>query len=352
MFQEQEWWYFWGVIFAACPCGKGGGRLFESEKAPRRFAPVVDLSIDKSKFDERTGQQGKKLLSFDRFTKIKERIRFAFYHEDAADPWHPIKGLVADYNDNRKKLVACSIVLVLDESMSNFQPRTTKSSLLPFLSFIFRKPKPLGVEYKSAACTKTKMGLFLEIQRGKKPMRKLRFFTDVGITAACTLHLGLGAAYSGQATKQRRDSYRQEQRHLILADSWFGSVKVAEAFKLLRRRPTGVDGVIEYSIDREAGENPNGFEIIAAVKTNHAFFPKKALEKKMKPWPSGSYLVMQTTCPESKVELIALGYKYNARKVLCFIMTKNAGSTAPGEPYIAKFPDTRFGNVCHRKVTR
>ncbi|KAL3913371.1 MAG: hypothetical protein SGARI_000690, partial [Bacillariaceae sp.] len=278
----------------------GGKKLFQSSKEPRRFAPVVDLSIDKEKYDERTGKAGKKIMSWDRFKKLRERMYLAFYDDDAADPWHPIKALVVEYNDNRKKLVAASVILVLDEAMCNFQPRTTKSSLLPFLSFIFRKPKPLGVEYKVIACTKTGITLGLEIQRGKIPMKKLRFFPEVGSTAACSLRMSTDAAYSGLASKTRRDAQRQEKRHLILGDSWFGSVKLAETMQLLRRRPKGDDG-FEYMIDRESGLNENGFELIAAVKTNHAYFPKKALEKKMKAWPSGSYLVMECCTPETNV---------------------------------------------------
>ena len=42
--------------------------------------------------------------------------------------------------------------------------------------------------------------------------------------------------------------------------------------------------------------------------------------------------------------LIAIGYKYNARKVLYFIVTENSGSTKTGIPYLSKYPD-QFTNV-------
>ena len=61
---------------------------------------------------------------------------------------------------------------------------------------------------------------------------------------------------------------------------------------------------------------------------------------------------MECTAPETNVKLVAIGYKYNAKKVLCFVMTKNAGSTLPGNnPYRAKYPDL-FGNVKERLVER
>ena len=37
--------------------------------------------------------------------------------------------------------------------------------------------------------------------------------------------------------------------------------------------------------------------------------------------------------------LIAIGYKYNARKVLSFIFTDNAGITKTDIPYLSKYPD-------------
>ena len=47
--------------------------------------------------------------------------------------------------------------------------------------------------------------------------------------------------------------------------------------------------------------------------------------------------------------LIAVGYKYNARKVIYFIVTYNAGSTKTGIPYLYKYPD-QFTNVAIRPV--
>jgi hypothetical protein len=39
--------------------------------------------------------------------------------------------------------------------MSPYQPRTTKKSILPNLSFIMRKPKPLGIEKKVSRLSST-----------------------------------------------------------------------------------------------------------------------------------------------------------------------------------------------------
>ena len=47
---------------------------------------------------------------------------------------------------------------------------------------------------------------------------------------------------------------------------------------------------------------------------------------------------------KDEVELLAIGYKYNKKKVLCFLCTKGAGHTEPGAPYKACWKDLK-GNT-------
>ena len=42
--------------------------------------------------------------------------------------------------------------------------------------------------------------------------------------------------------------------------------------------------------------------------------------------------------------LLAIGYKYNSRKVLGFIATEGAGITEQGDTYLSRFPDI-YSNV-------
>ena len=73
------------------------------------------------------------------------------------------------------------------------------------------------------------------------------------------------------------------------ADSWFISVKTAKEMVA-----TGVD---------YCGE----------VKTSHKGFFLATLEKLMKDWPGGSYLVLKSTPSfPGKRPLLAIGYKYNS----------------------------------------
>ena len=49
--------------------------------------------------------------------------------------------------------------------------------------------------------------------------------------------------------------------------------------------------------------------------------------------------------------LIAIGYKYNARKVITFVVTENTGSTKAVPPYLSKYP-VQFSNASIRPVAR
>ena len=62
-----------------------------------------------------------------------------------------------------------------------------------------------------------------------------------------------------------------------------------------------------------------GAEFIGMVKTNTKGFYKETIEKFTKDWPGGSYLVLRSKpmVPGDR-PLIAIGYKYNAWKVLSF----------------------------------
>ena len=114
----------------------------------------------------------------------------------------------------------------------------------------------------------------------------------------------------------------------FLFDSWFASKKAAEAAMEL------------------------GAELIGMVKTNTKGFCKDTIEKFTKNWPGGSYLVLRSKhMVTGGRTLIDIGYKYNTRKVLSFIVKDNSGSTKTVIPYLSKYPD-QFTNVSIRPVAR
>lgn len=92
-----------------------------------------------------------------------------------------------------------------------------------------------------------------------------------------------------------------------------------------------------------------GRGFVGAVKTAHAGFPKKYIENVLGPLHAGSRIVLEAICDGEP--LLAIGYKYNRRKVLSFVATKGAGVTTDGEPYLQRWAD-EHGNVITRAIPR
>ena len=64
--------------------------------------------------------------------------------------------------------------------------RTTKTGGLPNISYIKRKPEPIGTEFKNVVDGIAGNIIWLEIQEGQERM-KTKEFQNLGSTAACTL---------------------------------------------------------------------------------------------------------------------------------------------------------------------
>jgi hypothetical protein len=60
------------------------------------------------------------------------------------DPWWQFREAVSEFNNNRKEKIHFPRWVAIDESMSAWKPWTTKYGNLPNISFITKKPEPLG----------------------------------------------------------------------------------------------------------------------------------------------------------------------------------------------------------------
>jgi len=81
------------------------------------------------------------------------------------DDWWKFKERVVSFNKKRLSHYHTSHILVFDESMSAFSHGN-----LPNLSYMKRKPEPLGAEFKIIVDGMTGAMLWLEIQEGKVRM--------------------------------------------------------------------------------------------------------------------------------------------------------------------------------------
>jgi hypothetical protein len=127
------------------------------------------------------------------------------------DPWLRFCPIVDEFNANRANTLHNDGGIIVDESTSAYQPRLDKFGGMPnIVSFIKRKPKPLGIEFKTMCDTETGVMKYMEIQEGKDAMRTKPFTDELGVTAGYVARMA--SACATYAT--------------MSGDSWFGSVKV------------------------------------------------------------------------------------------------------------------------------
>lgn len=83
------------------------------------------------------------------FSRFKDFRRFLpEIHADSTkkedDPWYQFSEAVEEFNFIRRTRVQSSSWICADETMSAWRPRTTPLGGLPNISFVVRKPEPLG----------------------------------------------------------------------------------------------------------------------------------------------------------------------------------------------------------------
>ena len=115
--------------------------FFNEDSSHRQLSPRINVS-----------KNGMNVMSKTWFFDSKEVLPRAFEGDNHGRKWNQIMPLVDEFNNNRRRTVASSSTITMDETMSAFQPRTTQMSTLPNLFYIKRKPEPLGTEFKVSCC--------------------------------------------------------------------------------------------------------------------------------------------------------------------------------------------------------
>ena len=136
---------------------------------------------------------------------------------------------------------------------------------------------------KNVTCSRLGTMLHLDIQKEKDDMKTSEFQKYLGSTTTCTKRLAIYTEGCDQLTSN--ETY--------FADNWYSSIKTAKE------------------------EMAAGVDYCRQVKTSHKVFCLATSETLMEDWLVGSYLVMKSTprVPGGRPTM-AIGYKYNHRKVL------------------------------------
>ena len=240
---------------------------------------------------------GRHGMTKNRFIFLRSRIQWCCHPEDrqgaeASDPWWFVKKLIDSFNAHMAKVFSPGWLLIVDESMCAWRGRVGIDSLhsLPKLSWVPRKPEPMGLELKTTADALSSILLFIEPCMGKEVHPTQEYFSEFGHTTATTLRI----------TKEWQGSQR-----VVAGDSWFASVKPAKAL-------LGV-----------------GLHFIGDVKGAHRMFPQKALKNSVGS-ERGDWATMESTVEVNGEEhsVYAVGHRRHG-KVHTYVFT--AGTTIRGQ---------------------
>lgn len=240
-----------------------------------------------------------------RFKQFRTIIPKIYEHADLkdADSWWQFKGAIDDFNAIRNLTqnllfvhlfafgssyfssivlldrVISSLLKILDETIFTWRPRQTRFGRLPNISYVIRKPEPLGTEFKTVCYPITGVMTYIEIQRGKEGMKNMRLQIELGATAACTIRYAEGSHQVSEALKAT-----------VKGDAWFGSVNCTVAL------------------------TQRGRAFVDQIKSNYLLLPKDCIEDKIKDEPGGTHIVIKATYQD--VDSIAIGYRYSSKKTL------------------------------------
>ena len=231
---------------------------------------------------------------FDRILRYFARGPEGCDENAAEDPWFQVRWMVNGYNACRKRVFIWGWCCIVDESMVSW---TGKSGVggLPHLSFIPRKPEPLGVELKTMCDGTSGVCMHMEVQEGKLRMTRKKYHQQYGATTSCTLRLCEGA---GLHEKNKADNQRLHRG--IGGDSWFASRKTAVAL-----------------------EEELGLRFVGPVKTNTKSFPVQQMRHTLHNTPRGTSITLQ----EVGSNRYAIGWNDHWYKTYI----TNYGVTLPGE---------------------
>ena len=125
---------FLGLMIAGACCVPSGRQLWEPENSNLlnyNFLPNPDY-----------GQ----FMSRNKFNFIRSNFTYCYakFDKNGTDPWWLVLDGIENFNKIRNQLLRHAPVLVVDESMSAWVPKTTARGGLPNITYVQRKPETLG----------------------------------------------------------------------------------------------------------------------------------------------------------------------------------------------------------------
>jgi len=244
-------------------------------------------------------------LSRSRFEKV---LSYWAYGPDGTEeklpekPWEEVDYWVRAFNKNRREELVVGTDLTPDELMMAWKGKKGNGGI-PHLSFVERKPIPLGTEAKVVCEGSMGLCVFIELQKGKTTMARQKWCRNYKATTACTVRLvdKMGLKEVEDRGNIERWLANNGKKRCVYADSWFASVETALALK-----------------------EELGLHFTGPIKTAHKYFPRDEICWTLSHMRRGEHIVLK--CNEE--EMWAVGWHDHHYK--CYLTTH--GTDLPGKP--------------------
>lgn len=237
--------------------------------------------------------------------------------------WSTFMPCLEDYNLRRRRLLNTAL-LMLDESMSGWRPKTSKLGGLPNYTYEPRKPVPLGTMFRNGVECTSGLLVFQDVVQAPEQQRRKKFHGEKS-----SLPTGGTISASTAETLRQVEGAAVQPGGWVGGDAWFGSV--ATTVEVMKRF---------------------GVHSTWIIKNNQTLFPMEALKKVMTARhgakPAGHWVTMTTKI--AGVNMFAVAFAWSQKGMAYFLST--CGSTRPApELYVTNFEDD-FGNITFKEIQR
>ncbi len=285
----------------------------------------------------RRGMKGRLRLypDFGRFMGINEMKAFCsaapfcwadevhWYKPQRDTPWEVFLPALSEFNDRRRLLVK-TMLLMLDESMSGWRPKTSKFGGLPNYTYEPRKPVPLGTMFRNGVECMSGVLVHQDVVQLSEVQSRKDFFNELS-------HLPGEVYINVHASEVLRQVSGAgiPEGGWVGGDAWFGSVLAAVEVK----KRLGV-----YST--------------FVVKQNVDYFPMiplcSVLKARYGDRPAGHWVVFCTEL--SGVKVLAIAYAWSQTSIAYFVST--CGSTQPSETCYETHFEDEYGVITTKQIAR
>ena len=254
------------------------------------------------------------------------------WYRDSRDvPWDAFMPFIEEWNQKQQALFEDYHLVVTDETMFAWVPKTSKLGGLPNYTFEPRKPKPLGTMARDTSECTTGVVIHTDPVMNPSIQDKKQFATKKSNSPE---HIGGNVCHAPHVAETLRQAYHSnlQQGDWITGDAWFGSVQSAIALKnqVVTRLVVTEDG------DRERVREPLGVDSSFVVKNNCSLYPRgplrAVLQARHPKRMAGHWVVFKSTIQD--VEIKAIAYAWSNREIM-FIVTTVGNTTEALNPYVS-----------------